>query len=75
MSEKQESKVNNLLAKNIKLSTVYDLKNKLHELLHSREVKHENFIKVLNNWADEAKSHGIDTLDEFLVRLRSYKVT
>ena len=37
LNEKQESKVNNLLAKNIKLSTVYDLKNKLHELLHSRK--------------------------------------
>ena len=44
LSQRQETKVNNLLAKNIKLSNVYSLKNKLHELLHSREVKHDNFI-------------------------------
>ena len=44
------------------------------ELLHSRGVKHENFIEILNNWTEEAKSHGIDTLDDFLIRLRSYKV-
>ena len=74
LSEKQEIKLNDLLAKNIKLNTVYSLKNKLHELLHSRQVKHENFIEILNNWSEEAKGHGIQVLDDFLVRLRSYKV-
>ena len=74
LSTKEESRLNNLLAKNLKLNTVYVLKNKLHELLHSRGVKHENFIEILNNWTEEAKSHGIDTLDDFLIRLRSYKV-
>ena len=75
LSENQESKVKDLLAKNIKLSTVYSLKNKLHELLHSREIKHDNFIQILNKWSEEARSHGIEALDDFLVRLRSYKVT
>ena len=75
LSEKQETKVNDLLAKNNKLNAVYNLKNKLHELLHSREVKHDNFMEILNKWSDEAKSHGIEALDDFLVRLRSYKVT
>ena len=74
LSQKQETKVNNLLAKNIKLSNVYSLKNKLHELLHSREVKHDNFIEILNKWSDEARSHGIEALDDFLIRLKSYKV-
>ena len=74
LNEKQETKVNNLLAKNNKLNAVYNLKNKLHELLHSREVKHDNFMEILNKWSDEAKSHGIEALDDFLVRLRSYKV-
>ena len=74
LSQRQETKVNNLLAKNIKLSNVYSLKNKLHELLHSREVKHDNFIEILNKWSDEARSHGIEALDDFLIRLKSYKV-
>ena len=75
LSEKQENKVNNLLAMNDKLSIVYKLKNTLHELLHSREVKHDNFMEILNKWSDEAKSHGIEALDDFIVRLRSYKIT
>lgn len=74
LSQNQETKVNNLLARNNKLSNVYSLKNKLHELLHSREVKHENFIETLNKWSDEARSHGIEALDDFLIRLKSYKV-
>ncbi len=71
----QENKIKLLLKDYSKLEIVYSLKNKLHEILHSRQVKHENFIEVLNNWCEEAKSHGIESLDDFLIRLRSYKVT
>ena len=74
LNQNEETIVNKYLARNIKLNTIYNLKNKLHELLHSREVKHENFIEILNKWTDEAKSHGIDTIDDFLIRLKSYKV-
>ena len=75
LNSNQESKINNLLKDYSNLNTVYSLKNKLHEILHSRQVKHENFTETLNNWCDEAKSHGIDSLDDFLIRLRSYKLT
>jgi len=63
-----------LLDSNSTLHTIYTLKNRLHEILHSRQTKHEQFIETLNNWSNEAKSHGIDALDDFIVRLRSYKV-
>jgi len=75
LNSNQESKINMLLKDYSKLNTLYSLKNKLHEILHSRQVKHENFTEILNNWCEEAKSHGIESLDEFLIRLRSYKVT
>ncbi len=75
LNSNQENKINSLLKDYTKLNTVYSLKNKLHEILHSRQVKHENFTEILNNWCEEAKSHGIQSLDEFLIRLRSYKVT
>ncbi len=74
LNQNEETIVNKYLSRNIKLNTIYNLKNKLHELLHSREVKHENFIEILNKWTEEAKSHGIDTIDDFLIRLKSYKV-
>tara|TARA_B100001109_G_scaffold98815_1_gene80607 strand:- start:393 stop:1352 length:960 start_codon:yes stop_codon:yes gene_type:complete len=75
LNTNQESKINSLLKDYSKLETVYSLKNKLHEILHSRQIKHENFTEILNNWCEEAKSHGIKSLDDFLIRLRSYKVT
>ena len=75
LNSNQESKINNLLRDYSNLNTLYSLKNKLHEILHSRQVKHEKFTEILNNWCEEAKSHGIDSLDDFLIRLRSYKIT
>ena len=74
LNQNEETIVNKYLSRNIKLNTIYNLKNKLHELLHSREVKHENFIEILNNWIEEAKSHGNEAIDDFLIRLKSYKV-
>ena len=74
LNEHQEDKINALLENNSTLHTIYILKNRLHEILHSRQTKHEQFIETLNIWSNEAKGHGIAALDDFLVRLRSYKV-
>ena len=74
LNEHQEHKVNALLENSSTLHTIYILKNRLHEILHSRQTKHEQFIETLNIWSNEAKGHGIAALDDFLVRLRSYKV-
>jgi F0F1-type ATP synthase delta subunit len=56
------------------LNTVYDLKNQLHDILHSRNLKHENLIQVINEWRKEAQSKGIDCLDDFSESLKGYKV-
>ena len=37
------------------LETVYDLKNKLYDILYSRNIKHENFLQTLNDWREEAR--------------------
>jgi stearoyl-CoA desaturase (delta-9 desaturase) len=74
LNEHQENKINALLENSSTLHTIYILKNRLHEILHSRQTKHEQFVETLNNWSNEAKGHGIAALDDFLVRLRSYKV-
>ena len=74
LNEHQENKINALLENSSTLNTIYILKNRLHEILHSRQIKHEQFVETLNNWSNEAKGHGITALDDFLVRLRSYKV-
>ena len=56
------------------LETVYDLKNKLYDILYSRNIKHENFLQTLNDWREEASSKGIDSLKVFSNSLKGYKV-
>tara|TARA_B100000214_G_scaffold199223_1_gene144214 strand:- start:398 stop:1387 length:990 start_codon:yes stop_codon:yes gene_type:complete len=56
------------------LETVYELKNKLYDILYTRNIKHENFIQILNEWCEEASSKGIDSLKVFSNSLKGYKV-
>ena len=56
------------------LQTVYNLKNQLYDILHARNTKHEAFIETLNNWCEDAKSKGIDCLNDFSDSLKGYKV-
>ena len=56
------------------LETAYHLKNKLFDILNTRNQKHENFIITLDAWCAEAKSKGIDCLGQFSDSLKGYKV-
>ena len=56
------------------LKIAYNLKNKLHEILYTRNMNHEGFIKTLNEWCDEANSKGIAHLENFCDSLKGYKV-
>ena len=56
------------------LATAYDLKNKLFDILHTRNQKHESFLETVEDWCEEAKSKGIDCLDDFSDSLKGYKV-
>lgn len=56
------------------LETVYKLKNQLHDILYSRNLKQENFLQTLNDWCEEASSKGIDHLRVFSDSLKGYKV-
>jgi len=56
------------------LQTVYHLRNQLYDILHARNTEHENFIETLNRWCEDAKSTGIDCLNDFSDSLKGYKV-
>tara|TARA_B100001057_G_scaffold102991_1_gene100296 strand:+ start:7628 stop:8617 length:990 start_codon:yes stop_codon:yes gene_type:complete len=56
------------------LETVYKLKNQLHDILYSRNLKQENFLQTLNDWCEEASNKGIDHLRVFSDSLKGYKV-
>ena len=56
------------------LSVIYDLKNKLHNILNERYSEDEKLKEIINDWCLEAKSKGIDCLDEFCESLKGYKI-
>ena len=56
------------------LKTAYRLKNKLFDILHSRNLKHESFLETINAWRDEAQKEGIECLVDFSNSLKGYKV-
>tara|TARA_Y100000992_G_scaffold163266_1_gene109510 strand:+ start:2140 stop:3324 length:1185 start_codon:yes stop_codon:yes gene_type:complete len=56
------------------LKIAYDLRNKLFDILHSRNLKHDKFIDSINQWCEEARSVGIESLVDFSISLRGYEV-
>ena len=56
------------------LKIAYDLRNKLFDILHSRNLKHDKFIDSINQWCEEARSVGIESLVDFSIWLRGYEV-
>ena len=59
---------------NNSLSVVYDLKNKLYSILNSKYSKLDKFKDTINEWCLEAKSKGIDDLNDFSESLKGYKI-
>ena len=57
-----------------RLKIAYDLKNKLFNILHSRNLKHDKFIDTINEWCEEAKSVEIESLADFSSSLKGYKI-
>lgn len=74
ISNQDTSRLQEIFKECSSLQTVYDLKNQLYDILHARNTKHENFIGILGRWCEDAKSTGIDCLNDFSDSLRGYKV-
>lgn len=74
ISNKETMTLDEIFEKSATLKTAYHLKNKLFDILHSRNLKHESFIETINAWRDEAQNVGIDCLVDFSNSLKGYKV-
>ncbi len=74
ISNQETNRLGKIFDKCNSLKIAYQLKNKLFDILHARNLKHENFIETINAWCIEAKSQGIDCLDDFSESLKGYKV-
>ena len=56
------------------LKIAYNLRNKLFDILHSRNLQHDKFIDSINKWCEEARSAGIESLVDFSSSLKGYEV-
>ena len=56
------------------LKIAYNLRNKLFDILHSRNLQHDKFIESINQWCEEARSAGIESLAVFSSSLKGYEV-
>ena len=74
ISNQDTTRLQEIFKESSSLQTVYNLKNQLYDILHARNTKHENFIETLNHWCEDAKSTGIDCLNDFSDSLKGYKV-
>ena len=74
ISMQDTSRLEEIFAQCDSLKVAYNLKNKLHEILYTRNINHESFIKTLNEWCDEANGKGIAHLENFCSSLKGYKV-
>ena len=72
ISNQETNRLGKIFDKCNSLKIAYQLKNKLFDILHARNLKHENFIETINAWCIEAKSQGIDCLDDFSESLKGY---
>ena len=74
ISNQETVTLDEIFKKSSTLKTAYHLKNKLFDILHSRNLKHESFIETINAWRDEAQNEGIECLVDFSNSLKGYKV-
>jgi stearoyl-CoA desaturase (delta-9 desaturase) len=63
-----------LLADHATLQTVYDFREKLRTLWSGANVSNERLLQQLKDWCAEAEASGIQVLEDFAARLRSYRL-
>lgn len=63
-----------LLDHNTALKTVHEFREKLSEIWGGANVSNEKLLQQLKEWCREAEESGIQVLEEFAIRLRSYQL-
>lgn len=63
-----------VLEKSERLSTLVEMRQELEAIWARSSATHEQLLKQLQDWIHRAEESGVRQLQEFSVRLRSYKV-
>jgi stearoyl-CoA desaturase (delta-9 desaturase) len=73
LDDKSVARLRAVLADNAALKTVHEYREKLSAIWTSANVSNEKLLQQLRNWCHEAEASGIEALEEFAARLRSYQ--
>ena len=74
LSEDQRAQLQTVLADEGKLSTVVQMQVELSSLWESSSATSEQLLADLRAWVQRAQQSGIDSLEQFALRLRRYAV-
>jgi hypothetical protein len=75
LDESARERLGNLLADNTALNTVHEFREKLSEIWSgATNVSNESLLEQLRQWCRDAEQSGIQVLEDFAARLRSYQL-
>jgi stearoyl-CoA desaturase (delta-9 desaturase) len=75
LDDRAREKLGRLLADNQALKTVHEFREKLSEIWSGANVSNEKLLQQLRDWCHEAEASGIEVLEEFAARVRSYQLS
>lgn len=74
LDDTAKNRLSELLSRNSSLHTVHEFREKLRTLWSGANVSNERLLQQLKDWCAEAEQSGIDALQDFAERLRSYQI-
>lgn len=74
LDESAAERLGKLLADNVALKTVHEFRERLSAIWTAANVSNEALLQQLKDWCIEAEASGIQVLEDFAERLRSYRL-
>jgi len=75
LDDSATERLSNLLADNAALKTVHEFRERLSEIWTAANVSNEALLQRLKDWCSEAEASGIQVLEDFAARLKSYQLS
>jgi len=72
LDDTKQKLLHRILEDNQALHTVYAMKNKLQDIWQRSATTQENLLRALEDWCKQAEATGIQALNEFSQKLRTY---
>jgi stearoyl-CoA desaturase (delta-9 desaturase) len=74
LDDHSRNRLRDVLASHSALETVHQFRERLRALWSGANVSNERLLEQLRQWCAEAEASGIEVLEEFADRLRSYRL-